>query len=70
MDVTDEQSVQCAVLEREDHLDIVVNNAGIAIAGPVERTSMKEANRQKAMNLFGMFRVCRAVLPTPTRNSW
>ena len=47
----------------------MVNNAGIAIAGPVERKSMKEAKRQLAVNLFGAFRGCRAVLPTPTRNS-
>jgi NADP-dependent 3-hydroxy acid dehydrogenase YdfG len=39
IDVTDDQSVQCAVdavLEREGHLDIVVSNAGIAIAGPLD----------------------------------
>jgi NAD(P)-dependent dehydrogenase (short-subunit alcohol dehydrogenase family) len=40
-----------------------VNNAGIAIAGPLELTSIEEAKRQLDVNLFGPFRVCRAMLP-------
>src|ERR1700759_1228852 len=65
-DVTDDQSVEeavAAVLEREGRLDIVVNNAGMGIAGPVENTSIEEARRQLEVNFFGAFRVCRAVLP-------
>ena len=41
----------------------MVNNAGIAIAGPLESTSIEEAHRQLDVNLFGASRVCRAVLP-------
>jgi NAD(P)-dependent dehydrogenase (short-subunit alcohol dehydrogenase family) len=65
-DVTDDHSVEqavAAVLEREGRLDIVVNNAGMGIAGPVENTSTEEAKRQLEVNFFGAFRVCRAVLP-------
>src|SRR5882757_3289197 len=65
-DVTDDHSVQqavAAVLEREGRLDIVVNNAGMGIAGPVENTSIEQAKRQLEVNFFGAFRVCRAVLP-------
>ncbi len=65
-DVTDDHSVQqavAAVLEREGRLDIVVNNAGMGIAGPVENTSIEQAKWQLEVNFFGAFRVCRAVLP-------
>jgi NAD(P)-dependent dehydrogenase (short-subunit alcohol dehydrogenase family) len=65
-DVTDDRSISeavAAVLEREQRLDIVVNNAGMGIAGAVENTSIEEAKSQLEVNFFGAFRVCRAVLP-------
>src|ERR1700733_6770933 len=65
-DVTDDCSVEQAVakvLELEGRLDIVVNNAGMGIAGPVENTGIEQAKAQFEVNFFGAFRVCRAVLP-------
>jgi len=64
--VTEDSSVRQAVasvMEREGRIDSVVNNAGIAIAGPLEGASIEEAQRQFDVNLFGVLRVCRAVLP-------
>jgi len=66
MDVTDEASVrQCvdSVLAKAGRLDAVVNNAGIAIMGAVEDTSIEEAKAQLETNFFGVLRVCRATLP-------
>jgi NAD(P)-dependent dehydrogenase (short-subunit alcohol dehydrogenase family) len=66
MDVTGDASVQRAIAQlaaREGRIDCVVNNAGIALAGPLEKTSLEEAGRQLDVNLFGALRVCRAVLP-------
>jgi NAD(P)-dependent dehydrogenase (short-subunit alcohol dehydrogenase family) len=65
-DVNDDQSVEqavAAVLDREGRLDIVVNNAGMGVAGPVESTSTAEAKNQFEVNFFGTLRVCRSVLP-------
>jgi NAD(P)-dependent dehydrogenase (short-subunit alcohol dehydrogenase family) len=69
-DVTDDRSVEQAiatVLDREGRLDIVVNNAGMGIAGPVESTSIEQAKGQFEVNFFGVFKVCRAVLPAMRR---
>jgi NAD(P)-dependent dehydrogenase (short-subunit alcohol dehydrogenase family) len=66
LDVTSDESVAAAVqtiLDREGRIDAVVNNAGIALAGAIEDTPPEEALRQFEVNLFGVLRVCRAVLP-------
>ncbi len=45
MDVCSEDSVRTAldlVLEREDRIDVVVNNAGLALAGAIEDCSVEE----------------------------
>ena len=46
-----------------DGIDAVVNNAGHALTGAVEDTSIDEARAQLETNFFGVLRVCRAVLP-------
>lgn len=66
MDVTDEASVERAVAAihaRAGRIDAVVNNAGNAIMGAVEDTSIEETQAQLDTNFFGVLRVCRAVLP-------
>jgi NAD(P)-dependent dehydrogenase (short-subunit alcohol dehydrogenase family) len=66
MDVTDEDSVRqgvATVLARAGRLDVLVNNAGFGFGGAVEDTSIDEARELFETNLFGMLRVCRAVLP-------
>jgi len=51
------------VLADAGRIDAVVNNAGLGYAGALEDTSVDEARRQFETNLFGVHRVCRAVLP-------
>ena len=67
MDVCSEESVKAAVeqvLEAEGDLGIVINNAGMGIAGSVEDTSPQEAFLQLDTNFFGVHRVIRHVLPS------
>lgn len=66
MEVGSEASVRDAigaVLEREGRLDVVVNNAGISLAGAVEDTGPDEVRRQMEVNFDGAVRVCRFALP-------
>lgn len=66
MDVDSEQSVKRGInhiLKKEGRIDVVVNNAGFGIAGAVEDTSLKEAQALFETNVWGAFRVCKAVLP-------
>jgi len=66
MDVCDDESVKAAVnriIELEGEIGIVVNNAGMGIAGSVEDTSPDEVFLQMDTNFFGMHRVIRQVLP-------
>ncbi len=63
LDVTVPEHV--AALERDlpDRLDALVNNAGIAVAGPVETLSREAMHRQFDVNLIGPLALTRAMLP-------
>ena len=66
MDADDDDSVTravAAVVEKTGRLDAVVNNAGWALMGPIEDTSIAEARAQMETNFFGVLRLCRAALP-------
>jgi len=66
LDVTDSFTIKQTVskiINKEGHLDILINNAGYALAGPVECLSMKEIQEQMDVNFFGTIRVCQEVLP-------
>ncbi|MCX5201381.1 SDR family oxidoreductase [Streptomyces sp. NBC_00237] len=65
-DVSDDASVRsaaAAALEALGGLDILVNNAGIGAAGTVEDNDDDQWHRVLDVNVIGMVRVTRAVLP-------
>ncbi|WP_292225205.1 SDR family NAD(P)-dependent oxidoreductase [Mesorhizobium sp.] len=55
----DWSSVMAAVEQRFGRLDVLVNNAGIAIARNIEDTSLAEWRRTMAVNLDGVFLGCQ-----------
>lgn len=66
LDVTDQAQAHVAVdatLARFGRLDVLVNNAGYGQLGPFETNAQADVERQFQTNVFGVFNVCRAVLP-------
>jgi NAD(P)-dependent dehydrogenase (short-subunit alcohol dehydrogenase family) len=51
------------VLERAGRIDNLVNNAGFGLVATVEQATDEEMLRQFDVNVFGVLRMCRAVLP-------
>jgi NAD(P)-dependent dehydrogenase (short-subunit alcohol dehydrogenase family) len=69
LDVTDPDSVRRAWATIEAGgggagVDVLVNNAGFALTGPVEILAGADVQRQFATNVFGLLAMTRAALPT------
>ena len=68
IDVTDKSSIQAAVLSvgaalDEDASFALVNNAGIAVAAPLELLELDSLRKQFEVNVFGHVAVTQAFLP-------
>ncbi|WP_296637559.1 SDR family oxidoreductase [Polaribacter sp.] len=66
LDVLNSASIDKAIttiLDKEGRLDVLVNNAGMGITGPVEDTPTEEMKAVFNTNLFGAIDVMKAVLP-------
>jgi NAD(P)-dependent dehydrogenase (short-subunit alcohol dehydrogenase family) len=69
-DVTSDQSVQSAVGEvvsQTGRIDLLVNNAGVGLVAGAEESSLEQAKSLFDVNLFGLVRMIKAVLPTMRR---
>ena len=66
VDVTDVVSVKSAietVIEKEGRIDILINNAGMGISGPIEYSSIEDIKLQMDTNFMGMVNMIQSVLP-------
>ena len=65
-EVTDEEAVKAAVaslFEKEGRIDLLINNAGMGISGPVEFTEAEDMKRIMEVNFYGQVYCAKAVLP-------
>jgi NAD(P)-dependent dehydrogenase (short-subunit alcohol dehydrogenase family) len=72
-DVTDEASMKGAVeFARASFgdIEVLVNNAGFGLIGPVEAVPLDEARRQFEVNVFGAARLVQLVAPDMRRAHW
>jgi NAD(P)-dependent dehydrogenase (short-subunit alcohol dehydrogenase family) len=65
IDVTDQPSIDAArdLIRDAGGLDVLVNNAGIGIAGPLELLTSDELREQLEVNFIGQIAVTRSMLP-------
>lgn len=67
LDVCDEDSVAAAVgsvLHQAGRIDVLLNNAGVTVVGPLETSTDREVHNVFNTNVFGALRTTRAVLPS------
>ena len=70
LDVTSDQSVEALVaqvLDQAGRIDLLVNNAGVGLIAGAEESSLEQAKSLFEVNLFGLIRVTKAVLPIMRR---
>jgi len=69
-DVRIDDSVESAVAEvlsKAGRIDLLVNNAGVGLVAGAEESSLEQAKSLFDVNLFGLIRLTKAVLPTMRR---
>ncbi len=66
MDVTRPETIETTVREiisREGRIDVLVNNAGVGMAYPIEEVPLEHVQQLFDTNVFGALRVSQTVLP-------
>jgi NAD(P)-dependent dehydrogenase (short-subunit alcohol dehydrogenase family) len=67
LDINDDWSIRNVIdkiADKQRAVDVLVNNAGYALVGPVEELSVQEFKEQFETNVFGVVRVIQEILPT------
>ncbi len=66
LDITNPSSIDKAfwfVIKNTEKIDVLINNAGIAVAGPVEILPVKKIKEQFDVNVFGALNVTQKFFP-------
>lgn len=67
LDVTNPETIKTCiteVLKREHKIDVLINNAGAGITGPIEEIPEEEIKRNFETNFFGPINLIKSVLPS------
>ena len=67
LDVTNNDHIRSSVkyvVEKEGRLDVLVNNAGVGITGPLEEIPEEEIHKHFRTNFHGPINMIKSVLPT------
>ena len=73
MDVTDEENVKAGIQQAYDHfghLDILLNNAGIAVHGGVDSLTVEAFDKSMDVNVKGIFLVSKYVVQHMIENKY
>lgn len=66
LDLLEKSSIKKAIetlIEKEGRIDVLINNAGMGITGPIEETSTDEMRKVFDTNLFGAIDMMQGVIP-------
>lgn len=66
LDVRNPESIRTCIskiIEKEGRIDVLINNAGVGITGPLEEIPLEEIKNNFDTNLFGPIETMKAVLP-------
>ena len=66
LDVTNNDQINSCInqiINREGRIDVLINNAGVGITGPLEEIPEEEIHKHFKTNLYGPINMIKAVLP-------
>ena len=71
LDVSNEKEIEKVskeILKKEKKIDVLWNNAGFGLYGPLEEIPINDARYQFEVNLFGLAKLTQMILPNMRKN--